>query len=924
VVGCGPTLPRRASSALDLHAKRSAFRVRIILVHLSRTAALAALVLLAVPPAASSQSTTAAAAGGDAVRKRALAVRITNGSIRVDGRLSDDAWRSIAPVVDFVQKEPVEGAPPSDPMEVRFAYDDDALYVGARMESSGALQAPLGRRDDEGRAESLIVSLDTYLDRRTASSFGITAAGVRLDSYYASDDEDADDEGYDPVWQGRVARDERGWTAELWIPFSQLRFNDRDPQTWGLNIQRWVPSRNEEVYWALVPRTEQRWASLFGDLHGLTGIRPRRRVELMPYVGGTAHARGNPDPDNPFTRGTDVDGRAGLDAKLGIGSNLTLEGTLNPDFGQVEADPAEVNLTAFETFFDERRPFFLEGGQLLSGFVNNYFYSRRIGAEPPGDADAEYIDRPSTTTILGAAKLTGRLASGTSVGFLAAVTGEETARTFDLPVGGIVVASEDDRFGRVRVAPRTLFGVGRVEQEFGPSGSTIGLMTTLVHRDLDANDPLAQIATRNAVSLSSDALLRLNDGEYEARMFAGGSYVDGEAAAIGRLQRSSARYFQRPDADHLDDDPTRTSLAGVKAGGSIERRTGPHWNWSSDVQVETAGFETNDLGRTSSVDQLQAGSRLSYRETVPGAWWRSYEMSVGTQHLWSLAGDREQLEATAGGSISWPNFWETDVEVVRSFRAYDPRLTRGGPLMQVPRGWRASVRTDNSQASRTQFDVSMLYGRDENGGLTFEAATELELQPGSQWQLSISPRYQRLVDARQYVDTVPRAAAIDRTFGRRYVFGEIDRSTYGTELRFTYTFKPDLTLDFYGEPFAASGRYRAFGELVEARSRLLRQYGTDGTQVTSLDGGRVRIADGTETFDLRAPDFNVRSFRSNLVLRWEWRPGSMLYLVWQQDREADEISAERASPSDMFRSFGTRGDHFFAIKASLWLSGFGA
>lgn len=881
------------------------------------TAALAVFVLLAAASAASSQS--AGPGTGDPDRKRAVAVRVPEGSIRVDGRLDEDAWRTIAPVVDFVQKEPVEGAPPTDPMDVRFAYDDHALYVGARMESSGELQAPLGRRDDQGRAESLIVSLDTYLDRRTASAFGITAAGVRLDAYYASDDEDAEDEGYDPVWQGRVARDARGWTAELWIPFAQLRFNDRDPQVWGLNIQRWVPSRNEEVYWALVPRTEQRWASLFGDLHGLAGIRPRRRVELLPYVGGTAHARGNADPDNPFTRDTDLDGRVGLDTKVGIGSNLTFEATVNPDFGQVEADPAEVNLTAFETFFDERRPFFLEGGQLLSGFVNNYFYSRRIGAEPPGDADADYIDQPSTTTIVGAAKLTGRLASGTSVGLLAAMTGEETARTFDLPAGGSI-PPPDDAFGRVPVAPRTLFAVGRVEQEFGPPGSTIGLMTTVVHRDLDPDEPLARIVARNAFSLSADAVLRLNDGEYEGRLFAGGSHVDGEAGAIDRLQRSSARYFQRPDADHLDYDPTKSSLAGVKAGGSLERRTGRHWNWSGDVQVETAGFETNDLGRTSSVDQLQGESQLSYRETVPGPWWRSYEVAVGSQHLWSLAGDREQLQGTASGSITWPNFWETDVEVVRSLRGYDPRLTRGGPLMQTPRGWRAFIRTDNSQAARTQVDVSVLYGRDENGGLTFEGATEVALQPGSQWQLSISPRYQRLVEARQYVTTVPRAASVDRTFGSRYVFGAIDRSTYGTEVRFNYTFKPDLTLDFYGEPFAASGRYESFGELLEARSRLLRRYGTDGTLVTPAGEGVLQVTDGADTFVLRARDFNVRSFRSNLVLRWEWRPGSALYLVWQQDREADEITGRRASPSDMFRSFGTRGDHFFAVKASLWLS----
>jgi hypothetical protein len=888
----------------------------------SSAVVLSAVVLLVVPVAAvHAQNATTVNPASDPGRKQAQAVRVPNGSMRVDGRLAEDVWRDIVPVVDFVQKEPIEGARPTDPMEVRFAYDDGALYVGARMTSSGELQAPLGRRDDEGRAESLLVSLDTYLDRRTASTFGITAAGVRLDAYYASDDEDADDEGYDPVWEGRVARDERGWTAELWIPFSQLRFNDRDPQVWGLNIQRWVPSRNEEVYWALVPRTEQRWASLFGDLHGLRGIRPRRRIEVMPYVGGTALERGTADPDDPFTNSADLDGRIGLDAKVGLGSNLTFEATVNPDFGQVEADPAEVNLTAFETFFDERRPFFLEGGQLLSGFVNNYFYSRRIGAEPPGDADAHYVERPSTTTILGAGKLTGRLASGTSIGFLAAVTGEESARTFNRLPGADPAQFPADQFGRIRIAPRTVFGVGRIEQEFGPPGSTIGLMSTMVHRALGDGDPLAAELTRNAFSLSSDAVVRLNDGEYEARLFAGGSYVDGDARAIDRLQRSSARYFHRPDADHLRYDPTRTSLAGVKAGGSIERRTGRHWNWLADTQIETAGFETNDLGRTSSVDQVQGSSRLEYRETVPGAWWREYEFAVGSEHLWSLSGVREQLLGAASASITWLNFWETDAEFAHSFRASDPRLTRGGPLMQIPRNWRAAIDVENSNASRTRVELSLLYGRDENGGLTFQGGTELAMQPGAQWQLSIAPRYERQVDTQQYVATLARGPlAAERTFGSRYIFGTIDRSTYSTALRFNYTFKPDLTLDLYAEPFAASGRYRSFGELAEAATRALREYGTGGTSVTPIADGGLRIVDGEDTFVLRGRDFNVRSFRSNLVLRWEWRPGSLLYLVWQQDRAADEITGHRAAVSDMFRSLRTPGDHIFAVKASLWMS----
>jgi len=362
-------------------------------------------------------------------RHRADAVRVADGAIRVDGRLDDAAWPDVPALTDFVQKEPVEGSPANDRMEVRFAYDNAALYVGARMSSAAPIQAPMDRRDNGDQAEHFGVFLDTYLDRRTASAFGVTAAGVRLDEYFGSDNDEGESD-YDPVWVARTSIDERGWTAELRIPFSQLRFTDRDPQVWGLNVKRWIPSRNEEVYWALVRRTEEGWASRFGDLHGISGIRPSRRIELLPYVASGSHVFGDPTPGNPFTDSVDVDGRLGLDAKVGIGSNLTLEATVNPDFGQVEADPAEVNLSAFETFFTERRPFFLEGINLLNNQDDNWFYTRRIGAAPAGRAPGDFVDYPATSTILGAAKLTGRLQSGTSIGMLGAVTGEEFARTF--------------------------------------------------------------------------------------------------------------------------------------------------------------------------------------------------------------------------------------------------------------------------------------------------------------------------------------------------------------------------------------------------------------------------------------------------------------------------------------------------------------
>jgi hypothetical protein len=844
--------------------------------------------LLAFPPISSygAQSGGSNPAGVGQARKRAQAVRVPDGAIRVDGRIDEAAWRDVPPIDDFLQREPIEGAAPSDGMEVRFAFDNSALYVGARMYSSAPIQAPLGRRDDGDQAEHLHVSLDTYLDRRTSSTFGVTASGVRLDFYHASDDERSEDETFNPVWQARTSRDSEGWTAELWIPFAQLRFNDRNPQIWGLNVRRWVPSRNEEVFWAPVRRTDRWWASLFGDLHGIEGIEPRRRLELLPYVASASRIVGNRDPSDPFSGGANLEGRVGVDVKMGLGSNLTLEATVNPDFGQVEADPAEVNLSAFETFFEERRPFFVEGSNLLAGNVNSYFYSRRIGAAPSADADGDFVDHPQTATILGAAKLTGRLASGMSIGLLGAVTDEESART--LTAG---------QFGRVLVAPRTAYGVARVEQQFGASASTVGLMATAVHRQLGPDDPLGALLARNAVTLSGDSVIRF--GDYQMQGYLGATHVNGEPGAILGLQRSSARYFQRPDVDYVRLDPGRTSISGANGGVSVERQNGRHWLWEAEASFETPGFETNDLGRLTSADGMATAAELEYQETAPGRWYRQYEISVNQEARWNHGGERQGSSLGSEVRITWPNFWETSLDHVFEFRSQDMRLTRGGPSMERPQTWRSRVEIESSGASQTQGDASLAYGRSGGGGLAFEVESGMTVRPAPQWQLSIGLSYEREVDAQQYITTL--AGGRTATFGRRYIFAHIDRSTYAAQARLNYTFRPDLSLDFYAEPFAASGRYDHFGELAAARGGLLLPVETEGTSLASRD-------------------FHAKSFRSNLVLQWEWRAGSTLYLVWQQDRETEEALRTRVSLADMFRSLGSRGDNFFAMKVAFWFS----
>ena len=474
-------------------------------------------------------------------------------------------------------------------------------------------------------------------------------------------------------------------------------------------MQRVVPARNEEVHWALVRRTEQGWPSRFGELRGIGGIRPGRRLELLPYVGGGSRIIGDRDMANPFESQANAEARAGLDAKMGLGPNLTLEATFNPDFGQVEADPAEVNLSAFETFFEERRPFFLEGIQLLMGERESYFYSRRIGAAPSGPASGDYLDYPSTTTILGATKLTGRLASGLSVGALGAVTAEESARTF--------VPSE---FGQIRVAPRTSDGVGRLQQEFGADASTVSFMTTAVHRSLDAGDPLAGLLARNALTLSGESAIRFRDADYELQLHSGVTYVDGEASAVDRIQRSSARYFQRPDAAYITYDPSRTSLSGAAGGARLLRRNAEHWVWDAGTDFSSPGFETNDVGRLSQTDRLTASANLIYQETDPGPRLRLYQYRLRTTNIWNYDRDLQSAVLTPSLDYTWPNFMESEITGTFTFPTQDQRLTRGGPSMSISPGVEPGRRGRGQRLGRDTRRESVAYGQNEDGGWASE------------------------------------------------------------------------------------------------------------------------------------------------------------------------------------------------------------
>ena len=835
------------------------------------------------------------------------AVRASD-SPRLDGRLTEAVWQSSPAVTNLTQREPDEGAPAIENTEVRFAYDDDALYVGARMFSRDptAIRALITRRDREGSSEQIVISLDTYRDRRTAYTFSVTPAGVRIDYYHASDSESDRDSDWNPVWEAATDIDSVGWSAELRIPFNQLRFSPGETQEWGVNVARRVPERNEQSYWALVRRTEVGWASRMGVLTGIRGIRPAGRMELLPYVAADSRIAAVTDRANPFQEEYANAARVGGDLKMGLGPNLTLDVTLNPDFGQVEGDPAVVNLTAYEIFFDERRPFFLEGSDLLN--QRGLFYSRRIGAAPPGSANADYVERLANSTILGAAKLTGQMRSGLAVAALAAVTDREVARTFD--------STASPQFGTAIVAPRTAYAAASARQLFGKDASTLGGIVTIVRRDLDPGSPLPDLLARTAYSALVEGRLRWARGAYDINSWLGYTNVRGDSLAILRQQRSSRRYFQRPDADHVEVDPARRMLGGMTFGFGHSKLAGEHWLWDIDFLFQTPGFEPNDMGQYGAVDTRTFNTRVRWRETQPTRWYRRYEFSLGTNYDWNFDWMRRRNDNQVAFSTTLPNFWRLNSDLTFAQAAFSDRLTRGGPIMGTPANTRWGVELQNRSGARNGWGVDLNGSRNGNGGWEQNLEMSFSLRPGDQWEMSLEPLWSRGTDTRQFVTTEGSGRA--ETFGTRYVFAHVDLSEISGQFRLNYTFTPNLTLETYVEPFAASGRFHSFGELLAPRRRELLVYGTNGTTIAHNADGTHMVTDGSDSFDIDNLDFNERSFRTNVVVRWEWRLGSTLYLVWQQNRRA-ELPFAPVRPGQLFGALDARGENVLAIKVSYWI-----
>lgn len=820
----------------------------------------------------------------------AIAIPATS-PIVLDGRLNEEIWQQAPAISEFVQRDPAEGQAPTMRTETRVAYDENALYVAVQAHDAEAAKIVgiLTRRDQRSPSDWIRIVVDSYFDKRSGYEFGVNPMGVKTDRYYFNDGQS--DDSWDAVWDVEVERDGTGWRAEFRIPFSQLRFNNVNGGPVGFAVIREIGRLAETSSWPLLSRNANGFVSQFGELRGLTMSSTPKKFELLPYTVGDF--RTQPDEaGNPLSDPRDPGAAIGLDMKYALTPGLTLTATVNPDFGQVEADPAVVNLDAFETFFQERRPFFVEGSGTFrfnmdcnDGNCTGLFYSRRIGRAPQGSADTsddEYSKQPDSATIIGAGKLTGRIA-GFSIGALTAVTARE-----DAEIAATGSLSRRDQ----TVEPMTGYTVLRARKEFA-NQSSLGFMTTSTNR---ADDPATSFLASNAVAGGVDYDWRLSP-KYNVSGYWAASRIEGSAEAITRLQENTVHSFQRPDADYVEADPTATTMGGHAGSISVGKIAGETIRFSSFVGYKSPGFDSNDLGFMRRADETQQSNWIQWRNFRPGKYVRTRNFNINQYQGWNFGGDRTYSGGNINSHWTFTNYYSIGGGVNVDAAPFRDRVTRGGPGVLGNRSkfnfW-YYANSDNRKPLSFFFNGN--HWADTKNSVRHGYGPGFNWRPTSSMSLNMGFWYNTNQDDSQWVENEDLDGG-----GQRYIFGRIDQKTLSINTRFNYTMTPNLSLQVYAEPFVSAGSYSNYKELVNGRAEKYE------------DRYRPYAYSGSA-------DFNIRSFRTTNVLRWEYRPGSQLFLVWQQGRSDSLDHGDFKFGRDFEGVFKAPSRNVFLIKFSYWLN----
>jgi hypothetical protein len=840
--------------------------------------------------------------------------------VKVDGKLTEEVWNFGVGFENFIQRDPVEGIEPTEKTILRIAYDENALYVGARMYDSSpdSITARLSRRDEWVNSDHITVYLDPYYDKRSGYFFTLNAAGTLIDGVLFNDS--WDDETWDGVWDGKVNRDNYGWTAEMRIPFSQMRFNENSINIWGINFRRHIARKSEVDFLVFIPRNESGFVSHFADLTGMEHISVGGQMELVPYMTIRAEYIQNEYGD-PFNDGSSYVPGQGVDLKMGIGSNLNLNATINPDFGQVEIDPAVINLSDVETFFVEKRPFFTEGSTIFNfgyGGANNYwgfnwaspdfFYSRRVGSQPQGSVpDVDYEEYPTGTDILGAAKLTGKIGSTWNFGTIQSVTKREFAQI-----------QTDGNISNYEVEPLAYYGVVRTQKEFNEGNQGLGFISTLALRDFE-DRRLEDEFNRQAVSFGIDGWTFLDSSStWVLAGWTGMSYVGGSAQQMTELQRSSQHYFQRPDASHVSVDTTASSLTGFAGRFHLNKQKG-NFFVNTAFGFITPGFDVNDLGFMWRTDKINWHVGAGYEWTDPSDFYRY--LSLGAAVFRN--NDYDENIISQGifhfGYLEFLNYYFIDWAYSYYPESMNNNRTRGGPLMLSPKSFFARVLMGTDNRKDWVINLSGSTWQD-NFGKFLSAGIEIEFRPLLNISLSISPNYEWNFEHSQYIDTYDDILAV-HTFGKRYVFGELNQKTFSANIRLNWTLSPKLSLQLFVQPLISSGEYLKYKELAAPRTYDYNVYGEGNSSFDEENYIADPDGDGpAPEIDVGNNNFNFISLRGNAVIRWEYFPGSVFYFVWTQSRSIDEENGKFNFDHSFSKMLSIQPDNIFMLKFTYWFN----
>jgi hypothetical protein len=812
----------------------------------------------------------------------------------IDGKLDDECWKHGTWAGDYTQWIPDEGADPTYETQLNIQYDDRNLYIAFRAFDGepSKITRRAGVRD-EIVGDMMGITFDSYRDYRTGFEFTITAWGQKVDLVLFNPANW--DFNWNAVWTGKVGLEDSAWVAELEVPLSQLRYSKKEEQVWGMHTWRWISRLSEESNWEKQSKTGPGMIYNFGELKGISGLKPSRRLEIMPFVFGELKTM-KEVPGNPFTKnGRLWKGNAGLDAKIGISSNFTVDLTVNPDFGQVESDPSVMNLTAFETFYEEKRPFFLEGLTIFDYKFDDQslFYSRRIGHAPSLEISPSgeyFVKSPDKTAILSALKFSGTTSSGLSVGVIQSITANQKARISDI----------EGNLSSRQVEPLTSYTIGRIQKGYNAGNTVIGGMITSTNRTI--NDQSLEFLSHDAYTGGLDLRHHWNDKEYYVDARLTGSHINGTPESIKRLQESSARYFQRPGASYLDYDTALTSISGL--GGKLQVGKGSKglWRYSTAVAWATPGLELNDVGYMKMADYIRNENEVSYLINKPVSVFNAYSITLEQFNSLNFGGTFLGSGAHLNFSSEFTNNWKFRANLIIDSKATDTRVLRGGPDMKMPGTVRTfgQIRSDDSKNVIAQFGWES-ESRGTNSARRYGVSPGISVRPFSALKLGVTADYSENADELQYVTSV--AQQDDRV----YILGSIDQQTLGLTFRADLNISPEFSIQYYGSPFISKGKFSDF--------KIVTQPGAN-----DYDSRFVYMDPEDPYFSMLSPDFTFSQFRSNLVAKWEYRLGSFIYFVWSSDRTG--FSGDAGRPlGNSFRLLGQAfPENIFLVKLNYWFS----